>query len=384
MYNCIRPKAMPLSANHEEQASHGSKQEETSMVRKTVGYIQLEWQCPNCQSRNPGPAKFCNGCGAPQPQDVEFEQPVESELITDAAEIAKAKAGPDVHCPYCEGRNPGTAKFCGSCGGDLSEAAVRKHGKELGVRKMDAKPIVCPACGTENKATAKRCVQCGSRLAKPKEEAKPKAAERPRGSPILLIVLGVIGCAAIGVFLYLLLSTSDVSAEVTSLSWERSIGIEALLPATHEDWYEDIPVDAPVGSCTQQLYETLDSYVSGSVEVCGDEIVEDTGTGLGEVVQVCVYEVYEDWCEYTVDEWQEVTRATATGVDLILYWPDAVLESGQRRGSERESYQVTFTSSKGQHDYEPETATEFMLYELGSQWTLELNKLGGLMSVKAE
>ncbi len=350
------------------------------MVRKTVGYINLEWPCPNCDSRNPGPAKFCTGCGAPQPKDVQFEQPVEAALITDEAEIARAKAGPDVHCPYCEGRNAAKAKFCGSCGGDLSEAAVRKHGKMLGARKKDAKPIVCAACGAENKASATRCEQCGSRLAKPKEAAKP--AKRPKGSPILLIVLGVIGCVAASVFLYLLLSTSNVSAEVTALHWERSVGIEAYRPARHENWLQDIPSGAPLGSCSQRLYETSDYYVSDSVEVCGEEFVEDTGTGHGEVIQVCVYEVYADWCEYTIDEWQEVARATASGYDANPYWPDPALDGSQRRGSQLESFEVTFTSSKGEHDYAPETATEFMRYDLGSRWTLELNKLGGLVSVK--
>jgi len=190
------------------------------MVRKTVGYIHLEWSCPNCASRNPGPAKFCNGCGAPQPEDVQFEQPLEAELISDAAEIVKAKAGPDVHCPYCEGRNPGKAKFCGSCGGDLSQAAIRKHGKTLGARKTDAKPVICPACGTENKASARRCAQCGSKLAKDKAKEKPKADKRAKRNPVLFIVLAVVACAAVAVVLYLLLSTSDVSATVTALSWD--------------------------------------------------------------------------------------------------------------------------------------------------------------------
>lgn len=365
------------------RASQGNRLEGTSMARKTVGYIHLEWPCPNCQNRNPGPAKFCNGCGAPQPEDVKFEQPVDAALITDSAEIAKAKAGPDAHCPYCKGRNPGSARFCGSCGGDLSEAAVRERGKVLGARAKDARPIICAACGSENKASATRCIQCGSRLGKPKEEL-PEAAARPRGIPVLLIILGVIGCAAAAVFLYLLLSTSDVPAEVTALHWERSVGIEEFLPTAREDWLENIPSDAPLGSCTEKLYETRDDYAPGALEVCGTEFVEDTGTGHGEVVQVCFYEVYADWCEYTVDAWQEVNRATAIGSDLNLYWPVPDLESNQRRGSEQESFEVTFTSSKGQHDYEPETATEFMLYEFGSRWVLELNKLGGLVSVKPE
>jgi len=137
-----------------------------------------------------------------------------------------------------------------------------------------------------------------------------------------------------------------------------------------------------LGSCTQKLYETSDDYVSDAVEVCGTEFVEDTGTGHGEVVQECVYEVYSDWCEYTVNDWQEVTSVTATGHDADPYWPEPVLESDQRRGAEQESFEVTFTSSEGQHNFEPETATEFMRFDMGSSWTLVLNKLGGLVSVK--
>jgi ribosomal protein L40E len=361
-------------------ACQGIEQEESSMVRKTVGYIHLEWPCPNCNSRNPGPSKFCMGCGAPQPEDVEFEQPVDAELITDKAEIAKAKAGPDVHCPYCEGRNPGTAKFCGSCGGDLSEAAIRKHGKVVGARKKDAKPVTCAACGAENKASAKRCEQCGSPLAKPKK-TKPKAEKRARRSPVLLIILGVVGCIAVAVFGFLLLSTTDVSGTVSAVRWERSIGIEEIRLVSREGWYDDIPFDAQIDSCTERLYETSDDYVAGAVEVCGTEYVEDTGTGHGEVVQVCVYEVYDDWCDYQVEDWTEVDRVTASGRDTDPYWPDPYLESDQRSGTEEENYEVTFTSSEGRHEYEPETSTEFIRYDIGTRWTIELNRLGAVVSV---
>ncbi len=352
------------------------------MARKTVGYIHLEWECPNCLSRNPGPSKFCMGCGAPQPEDVEFQQPDAAALVTDEEEIARAKAGPDVHCPYCEARNPGNAKFCGSCGGDLSEAAVRKHGKVLGARKKDAQPIVCPACGTENKAGAKRCVQCGSTLTKPKSKVKP--APIKQRSLALMIALAVVACIAISVVGYLLLSTNELAGEVTAVSWERSVGIEELLPTTKSDWYEDIPAGVMIESCTQELYETRNDYVPGSVEVCGTEYVEDTGTGLGEVVQDCVYEVYADWCDYTVDDWQEVDRVTASGTDLNPYWPNVTLTMDQRRGTETESFEVTFTTSKKDYTYNPETISEFTGFRLGSEWILEVNKLGGLVSVEPD
>jgi len=41
------------------------------MARKrTLGYIQNEWTCPNCDTRNKGGVKTCENCGAPQPENV--------------------------------------------------------------------------------------------------------------------------------------------------------------------------------------------------------------------------------------------------------------------------------------------------------------------------
>jgi ribosomal protein L40E len=95
------------------------------MVKKTVGYVELEWVCPNCEARNRGTRKVCTSCGAAQPDDVEFIQAAEEKLITDEAELAKAKAAPDIHCGYCGARNPSTAEKCSQCGGDLAAGAAR-------------------------------------------------------------------------------------------------------------------------------------------------------------------------------------------------------------------------------------------------------------------
>ena len=76
------------------------------MARKTVGHIELIWRCPKCGSANPGPQRFCTGCGAAQPRGVKFEQPVGAELISDENKKKEAAAGPDIHCPYGGARNP--------------------------------------------------------------------------------------------------------------------------------------------------------------------------------------------------------------------------------------------------------------------------------------
>ncbi|NJN94563.1 MAG: zinc ribbon domain-containing protein [Anaerolineales bacterium] len=109
------------------------------MTRKTLGYVKLIWNCPNCGSRNPGPQKTCSNCGTPQPDNVKFEQLPQSELVTDAAEIAQAKAGPDVHCYYCGSRNAASAKVCSQCGADLTQATPAKAAR-FWARRSPARP----------------------------------------------------------------------------------------------------------------------------------------------------------------------------------------------------------------------------------------------------
>jgi hypothetical protein len=119
--------------------------------------------------------------------------------------------------------------------------------------------------------------------------------------------------------------------------------------------------------------------------VCGTAYVVDQGSGTGKVVQDCQYEVYEDWCIYTVDEWQVVDTLTATGASLSPQWPDVSLSADQREGETREeSYRVYFRTDdkKGEYTYRPSTAEEFAQFVTGSEWTLKVNKLGGVTDVE--
>ena len=110
------------------------------MAKKSIGFVELIWTCPRCTTKNPGPNKFCTACGAPQPENVAFEQAPDAKLITDAEKIARAKAGPDIHCPYCNARNPAGSKFCGACGGDQSGAKARASGGVVGAFSQTAAP----------------------------------------------------------------------------------------------------------------------------------------------------------------------------------------------------------------------------------------------------
>lgn len=358
------------------------------MVKKTVGYVELEWTCPNCGGKNGGFDQTCQSCGAAQPQDVQFQQAAEEKLLTEEDQVERAKAGPDVHCRFCGTRNEATATACRRCGADLAEGAAREGGRVLGAhRDAPAKPVNCPACGTPNDANASHCSSCGASLAQapppPKPAARP-AARRGRSRTLVLVLgaLALIACIVGIVYLAsMLFKTEATTGRVEGVEWTRTIAVEALLPAERQDWLDEIPADAPVGDCQSKLHHTSSEPVAGAEEVCGTPYTVDTGSGAGEVVQDCEYNVYADWCTYTVDEWQQVDTITLAGDDLNPAWPQVALGEGEREGAWTEEYEVVFAGEGDRYTYSPDGEGEFLQFEPGTTWTLEVNALGQVREV---
>jgi ribosomal protein L40E len=360
------------------------------MAEKKIGAVELQWTCPNCNGLNPGSARFCLSCGAAQPEDVQFFLPERQELITDKEVIAKAAAGPDIHCPYCGARNPAGSSNCGQCGGDLTGGIQREAGKVLGAFETGpVKKITCPNCGQENVDTALKCAYCGASLA-PEPEPAPvvelSTAVPKKTNPLLiagLVGLGVLVCFIL-VWIFIQGSrTTNQMGTVQEARWEYALPIEALVPVEYRDWADEIPADAEIGVCQQQVREVVSQPVPNSVEVCGTPYTRDTGSGFAEVVQDCQYEVYADYCAYTVTEWRQVNVAVASGSGFSPAWPDPALESGQRLGQGSEIYTVRFIVEDGSAvTYSPPTFQEFQLFQPGTTWTLVINGFGDLVDVE--
>jgi hypothetical protein len=185
-------------------------------------------------------------------------------------------------------------------------------------------------------------------------------------------------CLVIGFFF---LRTESVTGTVSDVAWERSIEIEALRDVTRSDWEDEIPSDGRVKSCSQKLYDTVSEPVAGAKEVCGTPYTVDTGTGAGQVVQDCQYEVYKDYCEYTVKDWTVIDKAVERGNDLKPFWPQVQYGQNEREGARTETYSVFFDADGGVKQYSVEDVATFSMFELGSQWSLEVNALGGVNNV---
>lgn len=357
------------------------------MTRKTLGYTQLQWMCPACGTQNRGTARFCINCGTAQPEDVEFHQASHEQILTDIETVKKAKAGADIYCFYCGTRNPADAVNCSQCGADLSQGTRRESGKVIGAfqASSNVEPIPCSSCGQMVDPDAATCPYCGSPIhkpEKPKPQQPPVAAKTGGGKGVLIGIALFLLLACVGIY-FLFIRTSDATARVQSVHWTRAIAIEALAPVRHENWRDQIPADAVIGTCTQKVARVQDSPAPNAKEVCGTPYTVDKGNGYGEVVQDCQYEVYADWCNYTVQEWQVVDQVVAEGDDLAPQDPQMpVLSGNQRAGGRSATYEILFDADGETYTFTTEDEELFRRAQPGSRWVLKVNTLGAVTHIE--
>ena len=356
------------------------------MPEETVGYVRLQWTCRQCGAVNPGPEEKCQGCGAAQPEDQTFELPEQQELVKDGTELKRAMAGPDVHCGFCGARNPSDAKVCMQCGAPLSEGVSRQKKGVMGAAQLDVRPdVACPFCGAMNPAKSTKCKSCGGSLAGSKPTL-PAVSEQigagAKGLGAIAIVALVLACVAVIGGIVFISQTSEQTGIVKETRWEQSIAIEELGPVTHEDWYDEIPSGVQLGSCVDKYRYTSSNPVPGAKKVCGTAYVKDEGQGYGKMIQDCEYEVYDDWCEYTVNEWRVVRSEIAFGNELVPYWPAVMLGADQREGQKSGVYEVVFLSNDKTYTYQISDFDTFQQYKPGSQWKLTVSKLGAITNVE--
>ncbi|MFO7635611.1 MAG: zinc ribbon domain-containing protein, partial [Caldilinea sp.] len=359
------------------------------MAQKELGYVELEWICPVCKTRNPGTQATCSGCGAAQPETVHFETPAAAAIVEEQAKVERAKAGPDIHCAFCGARNPSIAKTCHQCGADLTEGKARETGAVVGAFKADdGATLRCSSCGMENPASARQCTRCGAPLGK--QPVAPAAAPVPvpaggmgRGA-LVFIVIAAIVVLGLGWLVFSMFQTSDTVGTAVDARWERSIAIMGQVPVRANAWQDQVPNDVANLSCSPRVRSTSDSPQPGAQEVCGTPYTVDTGTGMGRVVQECVYEVYDDYCSYTTLQWGVVNTVVQRGSGLSAAWPSANLTTGQELGQRSERYECVVTANDREYSFPLRNTAELEQCQPDSRWRLSVNSLGSVLTLKRQ
>jgi hypothetical protein len=353
--------------------------------RRTVGFVQNEWVCPNCSTRNKGGEKTCENCGAPQPENVKFELPSEQKLVTDATAVKAAQSGADIHCGFCGTRNPATAETCSQCGGDLKEGKARAAGQVMQKPAAQPKIVKCDNCGIENPSSNAVCSNCGSPLPKLAQAAviapqaksglspaAPLTGKKSSRAPwvIAAAVLGCLAILCIGALVLFVFPTSSVQATVTDVYWQTSVPVQEIQSVNYSNERGNAPSDAYNVSCYDE-----------SQDVCEQKTI-DKGNGYSEVVEECHTET-QTYCSYTVDEWKTIQTYTLDGNNLQPVYDNPSVASDQRLGDASETLTVYFLTDDGaQETYTAESVFEFQQFTNGSTWTLNMNLAGGILSVE--
>lgn len=353
------------------------------MARKELGYVELEWSCAVCKTRNPGTQTTCSGCGAAQPADVQFEAPTAATLTQDTTQIKRAQTGPDLHCAFCGTRNSATAASCRQCGADLSAGRARSAGGVVGAFTTAAGPQrLCSACKTENSSTARTCIRCGAPLSAP---PAPPAAQQPEaGRSWLLPLLIGAGLLLVGLgwLLFALFQTDQSVGTAVDARWERSLAILGPVPVSASGWRDQVPAGAANLSCSSQVRTTSEEPQPGAREVCGTPYTLDTGTGMGQVVQDCVYEVSDDFCSYTTLQLGVVDTLVQRGTGLTATWPNANLRPQQQLGQRNEHYECVVVANDQRYSFTLASESAFSQCQPGSRWQLTINQLDNVVEAK--
>jgi hypothetical protein len=345
------------------------------------------WDCPTCGVQGLlGRDRECNGCGAPRPEGIQFYLPSNAAAVTEAAQVAIAKAGADWICDYCGASNRAPEPECVECGAPQGE-------KRQAVKTYAADPP------TSTIPTA-----APPSLQPPRPSRSPRKAKKRIGLwgwALLSAAVSVIIVAVLWIW------PMQIDATVTQMSWQRSIEVERLTTFTETDW--DVPAGGRVirqqeaiRSYEQVLegYETRTREVSEQVEVgtesytCG---TVDLGNGYFED-QTCtrpVYEtqthtetyeepiyrdepVYDTEYTYEIDRWVVDRTPTVTGVDQPPQWPMLELGDQEREGDRTATYTIMFQGENGR-DYTVtlDDLDTWSSFEPGAAHPLQVNRFGG-------
>lgn len=197
--------------------------------------IELTWTCSACRTKNLGRHMVCQSCGDPKGPSEEYEMPADPSAVasvTDPELLRLATAGENWCCAYCGSNQRAIGGGCLRCGAGRTSGAN------------------------------------ASAAAAPIEVAAPAhRARRSRALPFAAMI-AFAGAVALAFFGFVLVrfahppapplrppvvatsapvvvaERTELSAEVTRVSWRRTITIETWQLVPHEGFRESVPTGA--------------------------------------------------------------------------------------------------------------------------------------------
>lgn len=324
---------------------------------------------------------LCEACGAAWFDRGELARLTHGEL---GASLAPAPLAPGEtsevvgvfemlwDCAYCGTRalKGASNAFCPQCGAqqDASRRYFPPEGQESPANlTYEGADTLCPACATPNGARANNCRSCGSPLSGAAEVAR--VADRAEGAPpprearaavpaaaasgrrLWPYALGAVAVLGLGALATALLWKKDVALTVVGHAWTREVAIEQLRAVPDSAWCDSLPGGAYAVSRSR---EQRSSRQVPDGQDCSTRDV-DRGNGTFERRRECrpryrSEPVYDERCHFTVDRWQVVRTATASGagLDPPPRWPPVQLSGraglglgAEREGSRSETYTLT-------------------------------------------
>lgn len=266
------------------------------------------------------------------------------------------------HCPSCGApQDPAKRYFPG----DADKVLARDH-------VYVGSDRTCPACRAPNGAKSACCGGCGAPLEGAAEVARVKesapapvpAAKGPKGR-FSARIGWVLAAVALGV--YALTRSKPASLSVAQHSWQRTIDIERLVPATESAWCDQLPAGAKVLSQSREVRSQR--KVEDGQECTTHKVDQGDGTYVEREDCRPRYRgepVYDERCSYAVLRWQTERTLTSDGASLLdaPRWPLVQSlragggEGGEREGTRREHYTLTLVDAEGhQHRCDVDEAT---------------------------
>lgn len=400
--------------------------------------IEMLWTCHVCkQEKNRGLQRHCRNCGHPKGDKDEEFFPEDLTKALSGEDEARAKAGPDWKCRYCDSLQSSLNKCCTECGVDPVTGSKPWEAKEKEITEN-------VETGEKTETTPTHWTDALTEGGKRIDEDLPMSTGRPPGSyapeVIALRVLGAFGLLFVFVFLgWLLFRTKIVDARVSSVRWEHRVLVDRYR-VFHKDGFDPEPGAFHVASQGQRFHHNEHVRIGSHTErysvrvSCGEKCVDQacyttprncyttrrncrsnkngtaTCTGGDRVCtggdRVCpppkcttkycdeprtrTVDDYEDQPRtreyYAWDAWDWAPNRTVrrAGAGLETNWPSdedlkvPLADGEQERTRREEEYHVAFAGKGETYDYAPKDEDEFRRFAPGTSWRLKVGVARGV------